>query len=197
LVSIQLCILFLILWILARVLSIWVIPGTLFSIAYWTLTFIVVVISAPRIFAYVKREVYNRIKARDMTVDQVVGKDDQEQRLYFKPERFTLGADVVIFGHTHCAGKQLYTIPLNSENPQAGRHVYLFNSGGWVRGNSGKEPKPGTPKDPCKDHLDTFVYIDAEGTSLMKWVEEETSCKGSVRIISHVPRSALLREEEG
>jgi len=197
LVSIRLSILFLLLWILAVVLSKVAVLGTLFSIAFWVLTFIVVVISIPRVFAFAKREAYNRIKTRDMTVAEVIGKDDEEQRLYFRPEQFTLGANVVIFGHTHCAGKQLFTIPVNSRNPRSGKHLYLFNSGCWVRNNARKEPQPGEPTDPCKDHLDTFVYIDADGTSLMKWVEEEKTCKGSVSTISHVPRSALLREEMG
>lgn len=168
--------------------------GTLFTIAFWILTFIFVVISIPKIFAYVKRQAYNGIKARDKTVEQVVGKDDKKQRLYFKPEKFTLKADVVIFGHTHCAGKKTFIIPFTSTSPQAGKHVYLFNSGGWVRVEPRKEPQSGEPKDPCKDHLDTFVYIDAEGTSLMKWVEdEEKPCKGRVQIISHVPPSELLK----
>ena len=130
LVSIRLSILFLLLWILAVVLSTQSVHGTLFSIAFWVLTFIVVVISIPRVFAFAKREAYNRIKARDMTVAEVIGKDDKEQRRYFRPEKFTLGAHVVIFGHTHCAGKQLFTIPFNSRNPRSGEHLYLFNSGG-------------------------------------------------------------------
>jgi hypothetical protein len=173
--------------------------GILFSVAFWVLTFVAVVISIPKIFAYAKRATYNRIKVRDKTVEQVVGKDDKEQRRYFRPENFTIGANVVIFGHTHCAGKYPFTIPDISDNPQRGKHFYLINSGGWVRVNSTKEPRPGVPADPCKDHIDTFVYIDANGALLMKWVEDQAEgkpCKGRVRVISHVPRSALLQSGE-
>jgi hypothetical protein len=188
-------ILFLILFLVLLAASQFYRLGILFSIAVWILAFITVVISIPKIFAYAKREAYNRIKTRDKTVLQVIGKDDKEQRQYFRPQKFTLGANVVIFGHTHCAGKELYTIPINEKNPQAGKSIFLINSGGWVRVKSKKEPRPEEPSDPCKYHLDTFVYIDADWVRLLKWVEDEREgkpCSGRVEIISSVGRDSVL-----
>lgn len=230
------------------------IPGTdiLFIVTFWLLTLVAVMTSIPRVFAYAKREVYNWIKPRDMTIEEIAGKDDYSQWRYFMPDKYTLTSDVLIFGHTHCVGLPMrYTIPdflerpgmehpldilvrikdifihgWNYQNPArliahplAGRHFYLINSGCWVRPADEKEQSASgrcmtgfldiladfkkiwlygnsdparERQDPCREHLDTFVYIDSGGVWLMEWIDD--GCKGTIHPIGeHIPPGQFLQ----
>jgi hypothetical protein len=196
--------------------------GKMFWIAFIILVFIALAISIPKIVAHVKRGFYNLIKAPTMSIESVVGKDSKEQYKYFRPDKFTLTANVVIFAHTHCAGRMLFTIPADGEKPHS---FFLINSGGWVRVKSVEERadilkrfkniltrfkiifvdgwfyRP-LSRMPCPKELldnDSFVYIDADAVQLMKWVEDEREgkpCSGRVETISRIGKESLIARTE-
>lgn len=203
----------------------------LFWLAFIILTFIALSASIPKIVARIKRGFYNLIKAPTMSIESVIEKDSEKQYKYFRPGKFTLDAHVVIFGHTHCAGRTLCTIPADTGKDIHEKRFFLINSGGWVRVKSGQEPSflrktfPGfgsffkklkkmpsrfrdtilhgwfyrpLPQKPCPKELlnnDSFVYIDADGVQLLKWVEEERegrACVGRVEPISRLGKDSLI-----
>ena len=189
------------------VAGIWV-PGIypgLFSAILVLYSLFVAVISLPRLISYGKRSFYNSFKPQDLTIGQMVQEDAKRAFLkrglrYIRPEKFSLAADVVVFGHTHCADVYFYTIPdrfKNLAHPGTGKHYFLFNTGCWLReGAQGAQGpgvilfdllgrakeflirknlvhrRPAPPESPCSHHPDTFMYIDLEGIRRMEWHDD-------------------------
>jgi UDP-2,3-diacylglucosamine pyrophosphatase LpxH len=81
---------------------------------------------------------------------------------FYKPEKDTTEADVLVFGHTH--------MPEIQEVDVGTRTKLFVNSGSWIQ-------YPG-------DRYDTFVYIDKDGVLLLQWdgkrVHELPRTKGVV-----------------
>lgn len=72
---------------------------------------------------------------------------------YYRAERDTIDADVIVFGHTHT--------PEVSPAEVNGTQKLFINSGSWIR-----YPDRG---------YDTFVYIDQDGPLLLHWDDDEKS----------------------
>ena len=66
---------------------------------------------------------------------------------FYKPEKDTIEADVLVFGHTHMPEIRAVDV--------GGRTKLFVNSGSWIQ-------YPG-------DRYDTFVYIDRGGVLLLRW----------------------------
>jgi predicted phosphodiesterase len=191
-------------------------------------SYFISVVSLPRIIAFGKRTFYNNIKAKDKTIKDIVAEDSirvfyKRGRRYFRPEKYTWKAEVVVFGHTHCAGFYPYTVPdkllqfLQSGVPTK---FLLFNTGCWIRKKEYIKPpisllsylydrikeilikisivqstNVNAPlKSPCLDHLDTFVYIDKNGICLMEWKDDPANpYKGTVHKINCHPIGTIPR----
>lgn len=111
--------------------------------------------STPGIVAHSQRIIYNSTKPIDKTVKQVI------QDKYYKTQKDTIDADVIIFGHTHFAD--------SGELIDKARKKIFINSGCWV----------GT--DICLNgkmrYTNTFIYLDESGAYILKWLNSgEINC---------------------
>ncbi|MDP2816664.1 MAG: metallophosphoesterase [Rectinemataceae bacterium] len=124
--------------------------------------YLTVVIVVPCIIAYGKRGVYNHLLAtKGDTIEDILKGGS------FHFNRFSHYSDVLIFGHTH--KPDICHIPSFMERENIANRtslVWILNTGSWVR-----DPVPEkTGQDP--EEVDTFVYIDSKGVSLMSWKDE-------------------------
>jgi UDP-2,3-diacylglucosamine pyrophosphatase LpxH len=105
--------------------------------------------SIPGIVATTQGTIYNSMKPRDKTAEQVI------ENKYYQKSKETIDADVIVFGHTHFAS----SYELKSES----RNKLFLNSGSWV----------GTDKEinGKKCYANTFIYIDEAGAYILKWQE--------------------------
>ncbi len=111
--------------------------------------------SIPGIVTHTQKSIYNSTKPVDKTAEQVI-KDK-----YYRENKDTIQADVVIFGHTHFAS----SYELRSET---GRKLFI-NSGCWV----------GIDRDfnGNLSYTNTFIYIDESGAYILKWRSpDEINC---------------------
>jgi len=135
--------------------------------------YITVVIVVPCIIAYGKRGIYNHVLAtRAASIEDILKGGT------FHFSRFSHCSDVLIFGHTH--KPDICNVPLFIEREKISIQtslVWILNTGSWVR-----DPDPEkTGQGP--DDVDTFVYIDSKGVSLMAWKDEtgEAACLCYIR----------------
>jgi UDP-2,3-diacylglucosamine pyrophosphatase LpxH len=103
--------------------------------------------SIPGIVANTQGNIYNSMKPRDKTAEQVI------KNKYYQKSKETIDADVVVFGHTHFAS----SYELKSE----ARNKLFLNSGCWV----------GKDKDinGIKCYANTFIYLDETGAYILTW----------------------------
>lgn len=109
--------------------------------------------SIPGTVAHSQRIIYGFTKPMDKTVEQVI------RNKYYKSQKDTIDADIVIFGHTHFAdscelikkqGKKTFTKTFINSGCWVGRDTYL---NGKMR------------------YANTFVYLDESGAYIMKWLD--------------------------
>ncbi len=104
--------------------------------------------SIPGVVSHTQRGIYNSTKPIDKTAQQVI--EDE----YYKKNKDTIRADVVIFGHTHFASSYLL------DNGEGAKKLFI-NSGCWT----GKD----TLIDGKQRYANTFVYIDDSGAYIFTW----------------------------
>jgi UDP-2,3-diacylglucosamine pyrophosphatase LpxH len=131
------------------------------------------VMAVPKFFGYFQRDFYTRWtrakKAKDKTPKEVITGNFEGKKgnfVFFDPKKYTLKANVVVFGHTHCAADPYHAAAsdLFAKDYAGPKEVFFYNAGCWE--NDSKLPKEGS--DECR-HTDTLVYIDTDGIFLMRW----------------------------
>jgi UDP-2,3-diacylglucosamine pyrophosphatase LpxH len=121
----------------------------LYWLALFISLFISITIAVPRLFALSKRILYNSVSSRTQSPETII-----EKKL-FDPEKYGLGAEVLVFGHTHVPD---FGESKSHVNPD--KKTLLVNTGTWVRENL-----------ETAETSDTFAYIDNTGICLLRWVE--------------------------
>jgi hypothetical protein len=116
--------------------------------------------SIPGVVVHLQRIVYDLIKSKDKTVEEIINSG------YYKKDKDTIDADVVVFGHTHFAGSYI----LNEDK----RSKTFINTGCWIGKDDVINGK--------QRYANTFVYIDENGAYIMKW----QGC-GNIRFIEAFP----------
>ncbi len=117
-----------------------------FTAVLWgALTGFFALCSIPGVVANTQRKFYNLFKSKDKTAEQII------KNGYYRKDKDTIKASVVVFGHTHFAS---YYGP----NNETGNKLFI-NSGCWY----GKD----IPED--KRYTNTFVYIDEGGAYVLRW----------------------------
>ncbi|VVB93492.1 Calcineurin-like phosphoesterase superfamily domain protein [uncultured archaeon] len=152
-----------------------VIAGAYYSWSYYLLhqpsqfTYIVIwaagtgyfaISSIPGVVVHLQRIVYDMIKSKDKTVEEIINSG------YYKKNKDTIDADVVVFGHTHFAGSY-------GPNADIGNKTFI-NTGCWIGKDDVINGK--------QRYANTFVYIDGSGAYIMKWL----GC-GNIRCIEAFP----------
>ncbi len=112
-----------------------------------TLTGFFALSSIPGIVARTQRTIYNISKPIDKTAQQIIEDD------YYKKNKDTIQANVVVFGHTHFAS----SYELNTE---AEKKLFI-NSGCWTGKDSIIDGK--------QRYANTFIYIDENGAYTLTW----------------------------
>ncbi len=103
--------------------------------------------SIPGVVVHFQRIIYDTIKSKDKTVEDIINNE------YYKKEKDTINANVVVFGHTHFAGSYI----LNEDKI----NKIFINTGCWVGKDEVIKGK--------QRHTNTFVYIDDIGAYILKW----------------------------
>lgn len=141
-------------------------PGTLFLLPVVAiLTIFTIVTVLPRLIGCVQRGVYNVFKSRDKTVEEVLNDG-------FVPDRDSVTADVVVFGHTHRAG--FLVKKTGDGSPTGGSPLKFFvNTGCWMDTGDNRP-------------VDTFVYIDRTGLYLLDWENPQ-----AINCLFHLPSGSV------
>ncbi len=105
--------------------------------------------SLPAMVTKSQRNIYNRSKPKDKTARQVL--EDE----YYKEQKDTVTADVVVFGHTHFASSY------RGSRAGWGKEKIFVNTGSWVGVD---EEIDGEMR-----YSNTFVYIDDGGAHIFRW----------------------------
>lgn len=98
------------------------------------------------------------LKSKDKNIQALLEND------YYRPEKDTISADFLVFGHTHfpgiCEKNDVKNI-LEKKNPlpREWKCKGLLNTGGWF----GEQETP----------YNTFLYIDADHVALLTWNPQE------------------------
>ena len=121
-------------------------------------SFFIIVSSLPRICTYLQTKIWERIrKPKGRRVLEVLKEG------YYRLKKDKIGANVVVFGHTHLAD----LVFLENEKK------FFCNTGHWT-------------SEEMKNDIygsNNFVYIDENGIYLMKWKgENRVECCNSTRI---------------
>jgi UDP-2,3-diacylglucosamine pyrophosphatase LpxH len=105
--------------------------------------------SLPAIVTKGQRKIYNLSKPKDKTARQIL--EDE----YYKEQKDTVTADVVVFGHTHFASSY------RGSRGGWGKEKIFVNTGSWV----------GVDEDIDGEmrYSNTFVYIDDGGAHILRW----------------------------
>lgn len=108
--------------------------------------------SIPGIVAHTQEIIYESTNPQDKTAEEVITDE------YYKRNKDTIKADVVVFGHTHFASYYGLKIP---EKKDEKKEKLFVNSGCWV----------GTDEDfnGKTRYTNTFIYIDKSGAYIMRW----------------------------
>jgi UDP-2,3-diacylglucosamine pyrophosphatase LpxH len=120
-----------------------------FYIPFIISLYILLVISIPALFAYLKRTVYNTISIKFKSPDKLI-----EEKL-FDIRKFAYKSKVLVFGHTHMADFEADT--------KTDKVSLLVNTGSWVNEHADEDA----------GDYDTFVYIDKTGVCCLRWVDNE------------------------
>lgn len=128
-------------------------PGFLSTLAWAAITGFFALSSIPGVVAWAQGRIYGLTKPIDKTAEQVI--EDE----YYKKNKDTIEADVVVFGHTHFAS--YYELKSNT-----GKKLFI-NSGCWTGEDLETDNK--APDDKIR-YANTFVYIDESGAYIMKWL---------------------------
>jgi len=120
----------------------------LLSIIWGTVTGFFALGSIPGVVANTQRKFYNMFKSTDKTAEQII-----TDKYYYKKDKDTIEADIVVFGHTHFASSY-------GPNPDT-RNKLFINTGCFY----GKEKKI----DGKMRYANTFIYIDDDGAYIMRW----------------------------
>jgi len=102
--------------------------------------------SFPAMVTKGQRKIYNLSKPKDKTARQVL--EDE----YYKEQKDTVTAEVVVFGHTHFA---------SSYRGGSGKEKIFVNTGSWVGVD---EEIDGEMR-----YSNTFVYIDDQRAHILRW----------------------------
>jgi UDP-2,3-diacylglucosamine pyrophosphatase LpxH len=148
----------------------------LFTIILAVYSYFFAVVAVPKVFEFLQRDVYNwwtrEKKVKNKTPTEVIKGNFERKKgsyTFFDPKKYTMKANVVVFGHTHCAGRPIHVasdrFEKNYEGPSV---VYFYNTGCWENDSN----KPKRKDDECSP-VDTFVYIDTDGIFLLKWDDAE------------------------
>jgi UDP-2,3-diacylglucosamine pyrophosphatase LpxH len=105
--------------------------------------------SLPAMVTKSQRNIYNRSKPKDKTARQVL--EDE----YYKEQKDTVTADVVVFGHTHFASSY------RGSRAGWGKEKIFVNTGSWVGVD---EEIDGEMR-----YSNTFVYIDDSRAHIIRW----------------------------
>ena len=177
----------------------------LFVILLALSAYITVVIVVPCMIAYGKRWMYNNLfKTEAGTIAAILNGGS----VHF--DRFSHRSEVLVFGHTHKPDilmvrdylvanqkgedEKKWTWSVRNIKAALRRQpeeseiippVYFINTGSWV-----SDPAQETSGQ-CCEGIDTFVYIDSLGVSLMKWYG-----KGMIGCLSHISTGTLNREKQ-
>lgn len=118
-----------------------------FSAHLLALTAISAVFAIPKIFTYLQGSVWKKLRRR--IIDRPKYKDIERivDEGYYKKEKDTIKANIVVYGHTHVP--EISSLAINKKLGKM-----FVNSGSWVR-----EREP----------YNTWVYIDEDGPILLKW----------------------------
>lgn len=122
----------------------------LYFIPFFGSWYILLVMSAPSLFSYSKKTIYNwlsrakRLSARKIFEDGL-----------FQCKKYNYNAEVLVFGHTHLPD-DYFNVNTGETAPPP---VLLINTGTWVSES---------PDNVC----DSFVYIDRNGVSSMRWQDK-------------------------
>jgi predicted phosphodiesterase len=202
----------------------------LFLLFLAIMTYIIAVISFPRIIACGKRWVYDTFEHLSFSEYDIKtftgGKGGElrdvrskKTRGSFRPEEYT-DADVVVFGHTHCAGYAHYTIPVDPAitiQPEKTGKYFLFNTGAWLDTKKKETNLPSgiveevklflndlydrlrrklaphgyLPSSSCMMY-DTLLYLDCNHAWLMRW-DDDSERKGILRCGTRVSTEAILK----
>jgi UDP-2,3-diacylglucosamine pyrophosphatase LpxH len=92
---------------------------------------------------------YRKKSTQQTNVQQLIDKR------YYKREKDTIDADVIVFGHTH--------VPEISRAEDNGTNKSFVNSGSWIEYQDRQ--------------FDTFIYIDRDGSVLLQWDNVEKSVR--------------------
>lgn len=103
--------------------------------------------SIPGVVASTQRKFYNLLKSKDKTVEQIIHNG------YYRKDKDTIRADVVVFGHTHFAD-------FFGPNTDTKNRLFI-NSGCWYGKDKFIDKK--------KRYSNTFVYIDEGGAYILRW----------------------------
>jgi predicted phosphodiesterase len=157
-------------------------PLWLFLALFAISLYITIALDVPCIVAHGKRWVYNTfLKTGNKSIEEIVNEGT------FNFKRFSHKSDVLVFGHTH--KPDVCFVPSlgkkgTGEPPLPTSLLWILNTGCWVRdpNQTGENPKSkktgpneGDEKTiPDSEELDTFVYIDDDGVSLMSWNDRKT-----------------------
>ncbi|MFZ3059135.1 MAG: hypothetical protein WA102_05280 [Candidatus Methanoperedens sp.] len=120
----------------------------LLTIIWGTLTGFFALGSIPGVVANTQRKFYNMFKSTDKTAEQII--TDR----YYRKDKDTIEADIVVFGHTHFASSY-------GPNPDTGNRLFI-NSGCFY----GKDKKI----DGKMRYANTFIYIDDGGAYILRWL---------------------------
>ncbi len=148
----------------------------LLFIPFLLLTLFVLVTILPKPLTYLQRKVWEllKFKVKDKSAKEVVEES-------FMARQDKINADVVVFGHTHFAGKHFLQSGwklkglrkikklLGRVKPEEeGRKKLFVNTGGWVVVDDKDELRK----------VNTFAYIDKTGIYLFKWEgkDKDPSC---------------------
>jgi len=105
--------------------------------------------SLPAMVTKSQRNIYNRSKPKDKTAREVL--EDE----YYKKQKDTVTADVVVFGHTHFASSY------RGSRAGWGKEKIFVNTGSWVGADEEIDGK--------MRYSNTFVYIDNRGAHILRW----------------------------
>jgi UDP-2,3-diacylglucosamine pyrophosphatase LpxH len=144
--------------------------GAFFMIPFLGSWYIFAVMSAPTLFSYCKKTLYNEFSRTKQMSSEKIFKDG-----LFQCNKYNYNAEVLVFGHTHVMD-YYWNKNAGGKNNEP---VLMINTGTWVSVQPGKE-------------VDSFVYIDHSGISLMQWQDK----KNEIICTKFYPAQKIIAQKE-
>ncbi|AGB03388.1 metallophosphoesterase [Methanoregula formicica] len=162
------------------------IHNVLFLVIFAIFSLLVAFTAVPILVVSLQKKFYSfwqkttSIKGSD--VEKIIPKE-KSSASDFNPEKYSLTADVVVFGHTHCANmpESKHFVRKKSQEYTGPERVFFCNTGDWERDPA----MPLTKECPFKE---TFVYIDHDGLFLMRWDDKG---KEKIQFIKRIPAAMI------